>query len=587
MSDRNTSIRRSQLKPIRYDDFDAIDVPADGEVPSYDSATGKFEWISTGGGGASGQYLEKSIAQAAHGLSVGDLVRHDGTSFVKAKADSSTNAEVIGIVSEEIDSNNFKLLYAGYIDLGSGAGLTAGEVYFLSPVTSGTYTSTEPTNEGQITKPIFIAVSETEAYFFNMRGSEVESIGDYTVGGYSTSFDNGDLGSGNILTVNHNLNVNYPIVVIYDNNDKVIEPDEIEYTDNNNVDIDLNSFVPLTGTWHVRIVGGSGVQTSIADSDGDTKIQTEESADEDIIRFDIEGTEKMQMTSSGISGAYIKDEDNMSSDSDQHLATQQSIKAYVDSVATHDRLHDIDSTDDHNGVAGAVENNFIAFDDNGLPKDSGHKDSDYADSSHTHNEVDITDLGSYLENLVEDTTPQLGGDLDLNGHNIDFPSVSDISDCLDEDDMSSDSATALATQQSIKKYVDDNVGVDAGEVGQSELENYAAGDYLLISADTEVDVTATSYTKQKEIHVVRNGTIRFKWTTAGTNGTFYTKIYRNGVAVGTEHTLRNGTSSEDISGWSPGDLAQLYAKISGVTNAKITNFRLYLDRYTVEKVIID
>ena len=38
---------------------------------------------------------------------------------------------------------------------------------------------------------------------------------------------------------------------------------------------------------------------------------------------------------------------------------------------------------------------------------------------------------------------------------------------LDEDDMSSDSATALATQQSIKKYVDDNAGGGGGTGGIS------------------------------------------------------------------------------------------------------------------------
>ncbi len=61
---------------------------------------------------------------------------------------------------------------------------------------------------------------------------------------------------------------------------------------------------------------------------------------------------------------------------------------------------------------------------------------------------------SKFDSLVDDTSPQLGGDLDLNGNNIDFPTTANISDCLDEDSMSSDSATALATQQSIKAYVD-------------------------------------------------------------------------------------------------------------------------------------
>ena len=59
-----------------------------------------------------------------------------------------------------------------------------------------------------------------------------------------------------------------------------------------------------------------------------------------------------------------------------------------------------------------------------------------------------------MTDLVDDTSPQLGGDLDLNGNNIDFPTTPNISDCLDEDDMASDSATKLATQQSIKAYTD-------------------------------------------------------------------------------------------------------------------------------------
>lgn len=41
-----------------------------------------------------------------------------------------------------------------------------------------------------------------------------------------------------------------------------------------------------------------------------------------------------------------------------------------------------------------------------------------AATSHTHTESDITDLQSYLLNIVEDTTPQLGGDLDANSNNI-------------------------------------------------------------------------------------------------------------------------------------------------------------------------
>ncbi len=64
MADRNTSIRRQQLQPIRQDDFDATNSPSDNYIPSYDLATGKFTWVAQAGGdnldvvtvGANGDY---------------------------------------------------------------------------------------------------------------------------------------------------------------------------------------------------------------------------------------------------------------------------------------------------------------------------------------------------------------------------------------------------------------------------------------------------------------------------------------------------------------------------------------------------
>ena len=71
--------------------------------------------------------------------------------------------------------------------------------------------------------------------------------------------------------------------------------------------------------------------------------------------------------------------------------------------------------------------------------------------------------GGGLANVVEDTTPQLGGDLDLNSKNIDFPTTANISDCKDEDNFASNSATMLATQQSIKAYVDGLTGANESD----------------------------------------------------------------------------------------------------------------------------
>ena len=83
---------------------------------------------------------------------------------------------------------------------------------------------------------------------------------------------------------------------------------------------------------------------------------------------------------------------------------------YRKSIST----HGIDSTTYHTGVSGATENNFISFDANGLPKDSGHKDADYDDvgtaagaiSTHesTYTHADIASNTSARHTRAHDVT---------------------------------------------------------------------------------------------------------------------------------------------------------------------------------------
>ena len=98
--------------------------------------------------------------------------------------------------------------------------------------------------------------------------------------------------------------------------------------------------------------------------------------------------------------------------------------------------------------------------------------------------VNIPDLsGTTLLNVVEDTSPQLGGNLNLNSNALDFPTTSGITDCLDEDDMVSDSATALVTQQSTKAYVDTKV------IGVSDAIAYDFVSTSAITAVSSLEVT--------------------------------------------------------------------------------------------------
>jgi hypothetical protein len=121
-----------------------------------------------GGGSGSGEANVVTILQDSHGLAIKDVIRLSGSNYIKALADSSTNAEVIGVVSKINSANSFDLtLYGKISDLSS---LVAGTVYYLSSSTAGLLTDTEPSVAGQVSKPVLIADSTTSGYVVNMRG---------------------------------------------------------------------------------------------------------------------------------------------------------------------------------------------------------------------------------------------------------------------------------------------------------------------------------------------------------------------------------------------------------------------------------
>lgn len=128
-----------------------------------------------GGGGGSGTDFTQAIEQVGHGLAVADVVRLDGADYVLAQADSAINAEVVGIVTAVADADNFSILFGGWTDVLSG--LTAGATYFLDPASAGALTATEPTAEGEVSKPLLVADTTTSGYFFNMRGLVLGAAG--------------------------------------------------------------------------------------------------------------------------------------------------------------------------------------------------------------------------------------------------------------------------------------------------------------------------------------------------------------------------------------------------------------------------
>lgn len=176
----------------------------------------------------------------------------------------------------------------------------------------------------------------------------------------------------------------------------------------------------------------------------------------------------------------ILDEDNMASDSAAKLATQQSIKAYVDSqVGTADTLTEVlgngNSTSGTNIVVtsgDSITTNTISETtsasgvtvDSLLIKDGGITAAGTS-----------TFAGQTISNLGTVTTANIDGGT-IDGTNIGASSAgtgafttltastslnvnssTTITGVLDEDNMASNSAEKLATQQSIKAYVDSQV----------------------------------------------------------------------------------------------------------------------------------
>jgi len=131
------------------------------------------------------------------------------------------------------------------------------------------------------------------------------------------------------------------------------------------------------------------------------------------------------------------------------------------------------------------------------------------------------------------------------------------------------------------------------EIGKVWVDEMVTpSDNLKVSADTERGTGGYgSYEKKKEIQLNVRGTVRVKFDlkTANVLATAYGRIFKNGVAVGTEQTndtTEYVTKTEDIAGWERGDKLQLYLMVEEAYGALAQNLRLYWDSVKAE-VLID
>ena len=199
------------------------------------------------------------------------------------------------------------------------------------------------------------------------------------------------------------------------------------------------------------------------------------------------------------------DEDNLASDSASHLPTQQSVKAYVDSQVT---AQDLDFTADTGGTR------------------SIDLDSETFSILGTEAEIVTTGSSNTVTIGLPDNVTIAGiitatGAIDANGATNNFNGVNTLSHAtvsgvtttgtlkvgsanavgittvLDEDNLASNSDTALATQQSIKAYVDSQVTAQDLDIttGSGTIDVDLDSETLTIAGTAnEVETSATGTT---------------------------------------------------------------------------------------------
>tara|TARA_Y100000590_G_scaffold87048_3_gene97576 strand:- start:44340 stop:45653 length:1314 start_codon:yes stop_codon:yes gene_type:complete len=136
--------------------------------------------IAGGGGTASGATTE--VTQSSHGFSVKDCIRHNGTNWVKAQANSAATL-ALGMVTEVADSNTFTVAQSGRFEL-SSHGLTVGQWYYLSADTAGGLVTSEPS----FSQPLVYVESANHVFVYPYRPTNVMISGQTPLGIFVDEF---------------------------------------------------------------------------------------------------------------------------------------------------------------------------------------------------------------------------------------------------------------------------------------------------------------------------------------------------------------------------------------------------------------
>tara|TARA_R110000744_G_scaffold235174_1_gene352831 strand:+ start:11 stop:1261 length:1251 start_codon:yes stop_codon:yes gene_type:complete len=232
-----------------------------------------------------------------------------------------------------------------------------------------------------------------------------------------------------------------------------------------------------------------------------------------------------------VSGTAVLDEDNMASDSATKVATQQSIVAYADSIIGTLPVN----TDSGNISIGTGSETLTIAGGTG---------------------IDSVGSGNSLTLNIDSTVATLVGTETFTNKTLTSPTLTSAvlntsvsgSAVLDEDNMASDSATKVATQQSIKAYVDDQIDADmdlvfAADSGSGNI--VMDSESLTLTGGTGIDTSGSSNTVT---FAINNTIATLAGTETLTNKTFTSPILNVFNFTGTNSSLGIGSGGISFEG---------------------------------------
>lgn len=168
----------------------------------------------SGGTQEGSERITKRICQTSHGFVVNNVIGWSGNTYNKAIALSTYDGEILGLATKCYNADSFDLTQAGYVT--GLTSLSANTTYFLSDVTPGLLTASQPTIAGHISKAVIIANSSTSGWVLpypgyvlaTSTGTTYSSLSEFTITGNSSATG---------FTINHAKNKQFVAVEIVKN----------------------------------------------------------------------------------------------------------------------------------------------------------------------------------------------------------------------------------------------------------------------------------------------------------------------------------------------------------------------------------